>query len=40
MLVEDGDDSTNLLFSTGRKRKTGTAGKDGYKELREMRVCW
>ena len=40
VLVEDGDNCTNLLFHTGRKRRTGTARKDGYKELREMRVCW
>ena len=38
-MVEDGDNSTNLLFDTGKERRMGTAGKRGHKELREMRVC-
>ena len=40
VLVEDGDNSTNQLFDTGKERWPGTAGKDGYEERREMRVCW
>ena len=39
MLVDDGG-SANVLFQTGKERRTGTAGKDGYEERGEMRVCW
>ena len=40
MLVEDGDSFANILFHTGKERRTGSAGRGGYKGRKEMGECW